>query len=114
MTALPLNPLVRQSPGRLAMPIAVYPGITLTGATVADLVTDPQAQFEAQAALRARYESPFALTAMDLSVEAEAFGCDILMSDTEIPTVTGRRVASLEEARRLAVPAPGDRRTGVY
>lgn len=96
------------------MPIAVYPGLALTGAKVSDIVTNPRAQFDAQAALRERYNSPFALSAMDLSAEAEAFGCAVMMSDTEVPTVTGRLIKNLEQAQKLAVPQPGDRRTGVY
>jgi uroporphyrinogen decarboxylase len=78
------------------------------------VVTNARAQFEAQAALQHRYQTPFVLSAMDLSAEAEAFGCDIKMSDTEVPTVTGRLVQSLEQAKALAVPQPGDRRTRVY
>ena len=114
--AVPLsfNELVRQSPRRLAMPIAVYPGLALTGATVRDVVTQPRAQVEAQAALHERYRTPFLLSAMDLSVEAEAFGCGLHLSDNEIPAVTGRLVTNLEQARNLAVPRPGDKRTAVY
>ena len=108
------NQLVLQSPIRLALPIATYPGLALTGARVSDIVTNPRAQFEAQAVLRERNGSPFALSAMDLSAEAEAFGCSIMMSDGEIPTVTGRLVTSMEEAQKLAVPQPGDGRTTVY
>lgn len=96
------------------MPIAVYPGLALTGAKVSDIVTNPHAQFDAQAALRERYNSPFALSAMDLSAEAETFGCAVMMSDTEVPTVTGRLIMNLEQAQKLALPQPGDRRTGVY
>ena len=114
MNSLPLNQLVLQSPHRLALPIAAYPGLALTGAKVSDLVSNPRAQFDAQAALRERYRSPFVLSAMDLSAEAEAFGCTVTVSDTEVPTVTGRRVTSLDEAKQLAVPQPGDGRTGVY
>lgn len=51
---------------------------------------------------------------MDLSAEAEAFGCTVAMSDNEVPTVTGRLVTTQEQAQRLAIPTPGDRRTGVY
>ncbi len=108
------NRLVLASAKRLAMPIATYPGLALTHARVCDIVTNPQAQVEAQAALHQRYGSPFLLSAMDLSAEAEAFGCAIQMSETEVPTVTGRRVTSLEQAQGLPVPAPGDKRTGVY
>jgi len=108
------NQLVLQSTRRLALPIAVYPGLALTGAKVSDMVTNPRAQLDAQTALRERYASPFVLSAMDLSAEAEAFGCSLMLSDAEIPTVTGRLVTSLEQAKDLAVPQPGDQRTAVY
>ena len=96
------------------MPIAVYPGLALTGARVCDVVSNPQAQAEAQIALHERYQTPFVLSAMDLSAEAEAFGCTIHFAETEIPAVTGRLVTSLEQARKLSVPQPGDQRTAVY
>jgi uroporphyrinogen decarboxylase len=108
------NRLVLNAPERLALPIAVYPALSLTGAKVSDIVTNPRAQVEAQAALHGRYATPFMLTAMDLSAEAQAFGCEVRVPDSEVPTVTGRLVTSLEQARRLAVPKPGDARTGVY
>ena len=114
MTSLTFNQIVMQSSQRLAMPIAVYPALELTGATVREIVTNPQAQLDAQKALRERYQSPFVLSAMDLSAEAEAFGCTVMMSDSEIPTVTGRLVTGLDQAKALQVPKPGDRRTGVY
>ena len=106
--------LVLNSQQRLAFPLATYPGLALTGAKVWDIVTNPGAQYDAQAALRQRFSSSFALSAMDLSVEAEAFGCDVTMSATEIPTVTGRRVTSFEQAKALTIPQPGDCRTRVY
>jgi uroporphyrinogen decarboxylase len=114
MTANRFNQLVFQSSRPLALPIAVYPGLELTGAKVSDIVTSPQAQLDAQTALRERYGAPFVLSAMDLSAEAEAFGCTLMMSDTEVPTVTGRLVTTLEQAEALAVPEPGDQRTRVY
>ena len=114
MHPLTFQELVLNSHYRLALPIAVYPALPLTGAKVSDIVTNPKAQFEAQAALRRRHASPFALSAMNLSAEAEAFGCSVAISDAEIPTVTGRLVTSLEAAKALAVPHPGDKRTAVY
>ena len=108
------NRFVLASPGRLALPIATYPGLALTGATVRQAVHDPQVQFDAVAALHARYQTPLVLSAMDLSAEAEAFGCTLHMSDNEIPSVTGRLVTNLEQAAKLALPQPGDRRTAVY
>jgi uroporphyrinogen decarboxylase len=114
MTSNCFNWLVLSSPQRLALPIATYPGLALTGGTVREAVNNAQVQFDAVAALHERYQSPVVLSAMDLSVEAEAFGCALHLSDNEIPSVTGRLVATLEQARKLAVPQPGDRRTAVY
>jgi uroporphyrinogen decarboxylase len=108
------NRFVLTSPKRLALPIATYPGLALTGETVREAVNDPQVQFEAVAALHARYHTPFVLSAMDLSAEAEAFGCTLQVSDHEIPSVTGRLVTTLAQATKLQVPRPGDRRTSVY
>lgn len=100
--------------GRLVLPISTYPGLALTGRKVRDIVTDPRAQFESQAALHQRYGLRVVLSAMDLSAEAEAFGCDIVLTDHEIPSVVGRRVTTLEQVQELPVPQPGDGRTGVY
>lgn len=108
------NELVLSSSGRIAMPIAVYPGLALTRGRVREVVNDAQAQFEAAAALHERYQTPCVLAAMDLSAEAEAFGCSLYLSDDEIPSVTGRLVTNLSEATTLATPKPGDKRTGVY
>ena len=96
------------------MPIAVYPGLALTKARVCDVVSDAAAQVAAQVALHERYQTPFVLSAMDLSAEAEAFGCTIHVSDDEIPTVTGRLISSFEQMQKLAIPKPGDKRTAVH
>lgn len=114
MAANCFNRLVHNSPARLALPIATYPGLALTGATVRQAVNHPEAQFEAVAALHARYRTPVVLSAMDLSAEAETFGCTLHASENEIPSVTGRLVTSLEQASKLPMPQPGDRRTAVY
>ena len=99
---------------RVGLPILTYPGAALTGATVRDMVTDASAQVAVQAALHQRHPSLFALAAMDLSAEAEAFGSEVIMGDHEVPTVMGRRVSSREDAEALAVPEPGACRTRVY
>lgn len=108
------NDRVLGSNRRLAMPIAVYPGLALTGAKVSDIVTSSQAQFEAQAALHERFRTPFVMSAMDLSAEAEAFGCAVHATETEVPSVTGHLITNLEQAQKLSVPLPGDKRTRIY
>jgi len=104
---------VMDYPGRLAMPIGAYSGLEITGETVEDVVTVPGSQFRAVMALHERYRTPVVLTAMDLSAEAEAYGCEIRMSAREIPTVVGRLVTNAAEIGRLPDPVPGDARTRV-
>ena len=106
--------LVLNTPGRLAMPIGVYAGLEMTGATVRQAVSDPIAQSEAVLALNEHFHSPLMLTAMDLSAESETFGCEIRMSDEEIPTVIGRRVTNAAEIEALPNPKAGDLRTAVH
>jgi len=101
-------------PGRLAMPIGVYAGLEITHASVQDAVTGAQAQSEAVLALHQRFQTAVMLTAMDLSAEAETFGCEIRMAVDEIPTVIGRRAASQAAIDALPAPQPGDMRTRVH
>ena len=96
-----------------ALPVMTYPGLALAGETVRSLIGDGEAQARCVKALAARYPAAAALTAMDLSAEAEAFGSAIRFSETEVPTVLGHVVSTLEEARALPVPAVGAGRTGV-
>jgi uroporphyrinogen decarboxylase len=96
------------------MPIGAFAGLALTGATVRDVVSDPGAQAAAVLALHERLGTPFLLTAMDLSAEAEAFGSSVRLSDAEMPALTGRLVTTPSEVERLAVPTPGDGRTRVH
>lgn len=99
---------------RLALPIGVYAGLSITGATVREAVTDGSVQAKAVLAMHERWRSDFLLTAMDLSAEAETFGCEIRLSDSEVPTVLGRRATSLADIEKLPAPAPGDCRTAVH
>ncbi len=109
-----LSERILSSPGRLAMPVLTFPGAPLTGTTVRAMVTDVERQVAAQHELHRRFKTPFVMSAMDLSVEAEEFGAEVLMSDWEVPTVTGRLVSNPEMIRALSVPAIGTNRARVY
>jgi len=106
-----LTESILNSSHRIPLTIGVYAGLEITGASVKDAVTSSQAQTEAVLALHERLQTEMLLTAMDLSVEAELFGCDIRMSDDEIPTVVGRRVKTAAEIDQLAIPEVGEGRT---
>lgn len=105
---------LRSASPRAVLPILTFPGATLTGANIRQMVTSTEAQVAAIGALHARYRLAVVLSPMDLSVEAEAFGCTIHVSDDEIPTVLGRRVTSASELSSLGTPEVGAERTRVY
>jgi uroporphyrinogen decarboxylase len=96
-----------------AMPIMTYPGLHLIGKSVRDMVTDADVQFRCIKALAERYPSIAALSGMDLSVEAEAFGSNIRFSDDEIPTAIGAIVTDVESATALQIPQVGSKRTAM-
>ena len=104
---------VRESPGRLAMPIASYAGLEITGESIEDLVSVPGTQFKAIMALNDRYRTPVLLTAIDTTAEAETYGSEVKISAREAPTVVGRLVTNAAEVGALADPVPGDARTRV-
>ena len=105
---------ILNSEERQAMPIMTYPALPLIGRTVRDVITNGQAQFECMQALGEKYPAVAALTLMDLSVEAEAFGCPIKYCDHEVPTVTAPVVKEAEDLERLRRPVVGDGRTSVF
>jgi uroporphyrinogen decarboxylase len=105
---------ILNSPTRLAIPIGIYAGLEITGASVRTAVSNAQAQTEAILALHERFQTPVMLTAMDLSAESEAFGCSIRMEEEEIPTVIGRLTKTREEVEKLKVPNVGAARTTVH
>jgi uroporphyrinogen decarboxylase len=101
-------------PHRLAMPIGIYAGLEITGATVRQAITNVDAQAKAALALHEKLDTAALLTGMDLSVEAETFGSQIRISDNEVPTVINRLVKSPEEIKALPIPKVGSGRTLVY
>lgn len=96
------------------LPLLSFPAVALTGVSVYDLTHDAHKQADGICAVAARVDSAAAVTMMDLSVEAEAFGCRILSSDNEVPTVVGALITDVEGAEALAVPEVGAGRTGLY
>jgi len=102
------------SPYRKAMPIMTYPGLPLVNKRITDIIRDGKSQFECIRALAEKYPSAAAMTIMDLSLEAEAFGSTINYSDEDVPTVIGRIVSDIESVKALKMPVVGDGRTAEY
>ena len=89
----------------VAMPIMTHPGIEMIGKTVRDAVTDGQVHYNAIQALSEKYPTAAATVIMDLTVEAEAFGAEIVFPENEVPSVVGRLLNDEEAIDKLEIPA---------
>lgn len=87
-----------------AIPIMTHPGIEQIDKNVLDAVTDGEIQYCAIKILSDKYPSAAAAMIMDLSIEAEAFGSEIVFSKDEIPTVHGRLISDINEITELTIP----------
>ena len=96
---------VISSPERIAIPILTHPGIDMIGSKVLDAVTDGEVHFRAIEALSKVYPSAACCTIMDLTLEAEAFGANVLFSEDVIPTVEGRLLNNADAIGQLKQPS---------
>ncbi len=102
------------APKKKSMPVLSFPAVQLMGITVRELINDSELQAEGMRLVAERVPSSASVSLMDLSVEAEAFGSTIRVSDDEVPAVIGSIVHSEEEAEALNIPRVGAARTGIY
>ena len=103
-----MNSFIQQllnSDKRIAIPIMTHPGIEAIGKNVIDAVTDGEVHYRAIKNVTETYDTTACTVIMDLTVEAEAFGCTISMPEHEVPSVTGRLVYDEESVNRLQVPS---------
>lgn len=103
-----MNKFIKQlldSDKRIAIPIMTHPGIEAIGKNVFDAVTNGEVHYQAIRNVTETYNTAACTVIMDLTVEAEAFGCTISMPEHEVPSVTGRLVYDEESVNRLQVPS---------
>lgn len=105
---------IMESDIKKPMPILSFPCVKLLGITVQELISDSDKQAEGMKVVADRVDSLASVSFMDLSLEAEAFGADIKVSDDEVPTVTGVLVKSIEEAEALEIPTMNSGRLPIY
>ena len=102
------------SPAKKPLPILSFPSVQLLDVSVRELVVSSDLQAKGMKLVADRVPSAAAVSMMDLSVEAEAFGSKIVFSDDEVPTVVGAIITEEDEANDLVIPQVGDARTGLY
>lgn len=78
---------VRDAKVKKPMPVLSYPSVQLLGVTVKELTGSADLQARGMKLVADRTDALAAVSFMDLSVEAECFGSEIVKSDDEIPTV---------------------------
>ena len=87
-----------------AMPILSFPAAQKLGVSVETLVKDAALQAKAMEIISRETATIAAVSLMDLSVEAEAFGAKVRFAEDEIPAIIGQLVSDEDEANALAVP----------
>lgn len=95
-------------------PILSFPCVQLIGCSVRELVSSSELQAKGMKAVADRCPSLASVSMMDLSVEAEAFGAEVIFSDNEVPAVKGALISDEESADNLCIPAVGSGRTGIF
>lgn len=98
---------------KMAFPILSYPSVQMLFVTVKELVSSPTNMALGMRLIADRYKMPAALSYMDLSVEAEAFGATCVYQADEVPTIIGRLIDTEKQAEQLKVPDVGAGRTGI-
>lgn len=108
-----LNEL-REAETKKAMPILSFPAVQLMGISVKELISNSDRQAEGMVWIAERVDAAASVSLMDLSVEAECFGSQIVVSEDEVPTVKGSIVSDLEDVEKLQIPPVGAGRTDIY
>jgi uroporphyrinogen decarboxylase len=91
---------------RIAIPLMTHPGIEISGYKVIDAITNGEIQYRAIKAIQENFHNAVAVgnTMMDLTVEAEAFGCKINFYENEVPTVAEPIVFDESSINALQIP----------
>ena len=93
-----------RSDAQRAMPVLSFPAVQKMNTTVEQLVKNSELQAQAMEIIAHNTDTLAAVSLMDLSVEAEAFGASVRFSPDEVPAVTGQLISGEEEADALKVP----------
>lgn len=89
---------------RNALPFLTQPGIELIDTDQQTLRSSPELSVHLAEALLTRFPLAVITMTMDLSIEAEAFGCLLRYHKDEVPSVAAPLFASVEEAISLQTP----------
>ena len=95
---------VARSDEQRALPILSFPAAQKLGVSVETLVKSAELQAKAMQIIAAETDTLAAVSLMDLSVEAEAFGAKVRFTEDEVPAIVGQLISDEDEANELEVP----------
>ena len=95
------------------LPILSFPAVQKMQVSVRELVESSELQATAMHTIASLTPAAAAVSLMDLSVEAQAFGASVSFSEHEVPTVVGQLIDNEEDAQALLIPPIGAGRTGI-
>lgn len=93
-----------RSEAKRALPILSFPAVRKMGVSVETMVKSAQLQAKAMEIIADETDTLAAVSLMDLSVEAEAFGAQVRFTGDEVPAIIGQLVSDEDEANNLIVP----------
>ena len=90
---------------RRYLPVLFFPCVSLGGYNVLDTVQDGAKMGEIMVKTAERFpEMIGTMTGMDLTLDPEAFGCDVRFKKKDTPAVTTHPVSTMADVEALAVP----------
>lgn len=87
-----------------ALPILSFPAARKLQVSVRQLLHSAELQANAMELVAHSTDTVAAVSFMDLSLEAEAFGATVVFRENEIPAITGQLISDGEEAAALQIP----------
>ncbi len=93
-----------RSEKKRALPILSFPAAQKLGVNVETLVKSADLQAKAMQIIATETDTLAAVSLMDLSVEAEAFGAKVRFTEDEVPAIVGQLISDEDEANALQVP----------
>lgn len=106
MRQMRLSTMVGLAGRRMCIPSAGYPAVALTGSTIKENLLDGKRMFETLSGAIQRFKLEADGTISDLSIEPEACGCPVALTDYDTPYVLEHPVSSSEDIEALVVPEP--------
>lgn len=104
---------IARSDKKQGLPVLSFPAVQKLGVTVEDMVRSSVLQAQAMETVAHQTDTIAAVSPMDLSVEAEAFGAKVRFSPDDVPAVVGQLVSDSDGASALSVPDLSAGRIGV-